>query len=94
MAISAARFIREHVLEMSQTELAEALGVTQPAVAKYEKGGTIPVHHRPEVRSLAKKRHRRLEESWFESAPLPNGERHAEEKPRPAKVKESKARAG
>jgi predicted XRE-type DNA-binding protein len=79
MAISAARFIREHILEMSQTELAQKLNVSQPAVAKYDRG-TFPKHHRQKIRTLAKRKGREIREEWFDQAPLPTGDRDGEEK--------------
>jgi predicted transcriptional regulator len=70
MAITAARFIREHVLELSQTDLAQKLGVSQPAVAKYDRSGVFPPHHRKKIRALARQKKKDLPEEWFTTPPF------------------------
>ena len=68
--LTPASFIRIQVLGMSQTELAEALSVTQPAVSAWELRGSIPSHHREAVRALAKARGKKITETMFEKLPF------------------------
>lgn len=68
--LTPASFIRIQVLGMSQTELAQALHVTQPAVSAWELRGTIPSHHRDAVRALAKSRGKKIKDDLWEKLPF------------------------
>lgn len=72
--LTPARYLREHVLEMSQTELARALKISQPGVAKIEaKNGKFPERHRDTIRELAKAKGKTIPDIDFEKVPLKQG---------------------
>lgn len=69
--ITAARYIREQYLRMSQTRLATELGISQPMISKWEKeGGKIPECHVPKVKELALARGHTLEDADFIKLPM------------------------
>ena len=67
--ITAPQFIRQHVLRMNVTEMANALQVSLPRVTAYEMEGSFPVKHRPRIIALGKERGVRIRPSWFDSVP-------------------------
>lgn len=73
MALTPAKFIREHVLDMSQKELAVELNVSQPRISKLESfrtGGKVPKKHRSKFKELAEKVGKKIPDSWFSKVPI------------------------
>jgi predicted transcriptional regulator len=69
--ITPARYIREQILRMTQTELATERGVSQPMISKWEKDGScIPEEHRQAIKDLAAERGAVVEDIDFEKLPL------------------------
>ena len=69
--LSPAKFIRMYVLDLSQDELAEALGVSQSMVAKMERADQkVPAVHRKKFHALSKKKGRELQDDWFDVVPV------------------------
>lgn len=52
LGMSRLRYIRENVLDMTQEELAVALGISQPSVSALERTDRFH-HHMPRIRDLA-----------------------------------------
>lgn len=73
--LTPARYIREHILDMPQTDLARELGISQARLSKIEskKIGVIPEHHRAKVRELAQAKGVEIPDADFEKLPLKRG---------------------
>ena len=70
-----ASYIRQHVLGLTQAELAKKLGTNQSAVSRWEmRPGQIPEKYRVEVVRIADGFNRPLNirwiETWFEKSPF------------------------
>lgn len=63
--------IRKKVFGMSQAQFAEALGVSQSTVSRWDSGTAVPTQTEMEaIRELASKRSIEWNDSWFfETAP-------------------------
>ena len=62
--------IRVEVFRLKQTEFAEAIGVTQPTVSRWESGALHPsMNDLAKIRDLAKARSVLWNDSWFFEAP-------------------------
>lgn len=70
--LTPALFIRLHVLNLSQKEVAWYLGVSQRCISLYESTGQIPEAHKPKYRTLAMRRGRRIPDEWFNVVPVPS----------------------
>lgn len=68
--ITPAEFIRRHILEMTQSELATALKMSQANVCYFEARGKVPEIHRGKMRRLAEAKGRRIEDPWFDELPV------------------------
>lgn len=77
MALTPLRFIREHILDMTQTELAAELKVSQERISNVERNpkSVVPQSYRAKLNQLAKKAGKAIEEKWFDAVPLPRGAR-------------------
>jgi len=71
--ITPALFIRQHLLAMTTTEFADALGVTKTCVSRYDQHGSIPEAHHRTVRKLAAARKVTIKAGWFEKVPFQAG---------------------
>lgn len=71
--ITPAQYIRQHVLRMSMTEFAKALGIAQPTASEYERVGRFPEAHHRAIMLLARKRGKRILMDWFKAVPWAPG---------------------
>jgi len=67
--ITAPVFLRQHILRMTVTQFAAALGVDQSVISRYEDKGLLPEHHHKTVIKLAKARKIRVRPEWFTAVP-------------------------
>ena len=67
--ITPPQFIRQHLLRMTVSQFAAALGVASSIVTRYEQQGVIPDRHHQAVVDLAKRRGVRLLTKWFKRIP-------------------------
>lgn len=75
--LTPARYIRMVVLDMSQKDLAQAMEVSQPMVAKIERSTAVSDHHRDKYRTIAAMKGREIDEAWFTKVPLTRSARRA-----------------
>ncbi len=64
-----ALFIRKHVLNLSQAELAAVLGVSQPTVQRREARGEYHGEALRKLRALVRERRPDWSDSWFFEVP-------------------------
>ena len=64
-----ALYIRKHIFQMTQADMAEVLGCVQPTVHRYEINGFFPVEAQKKVRALAAERGLEWNDSWFFEVP-------------------------
>ena len=67
--ITAPVFLRQHILRMTVSQFAEALGVDQSVISRYEDKGLLPEHHHKTVIKLAKAKKVRVRPEWFTAVP-------------------------
>lgn len=67
--MNAARYIREHVLALSQSELAKRLGVSQPTIWRWEQAGMFPSEYQQAIREMGMQARPDWSDSWFFEPP-------------------------
>lgn len=79
--LTPASYLREHVLDMSQTELAARLGCSQPNISIWErktnkpKSGIVPPQWREKFKEVAAELGKTIPDEDFESLPFKRGKK-------------------
>lgn len=62
-------FIRKHILQLTQVELADTLDYKQASVSRWEAQGYFPADVQPKVRALCLEACPDWQDSWFFEVP-------------------------